>query len=319
MVASWERENAGKKVPFGLKRAKSKLYVMRVATMQLLLIVLAGEILSGCTTVARAKFDTYAIAEAKRREVMERKGNLVQLSADSEKSKPVLVLLHGATDDPSEMLEIARQWKNEYAVLLFSYNYHEPVRNVASQFTRAMQRLKMENRLCGPVTVVAYSYAAIVFREAVIAGPDRTLFSETSLIQLAPTAGGSHLAWAMQVRLLALLVGLVSNPSVAEDPYGSFAKQIWEGEGNEKFYAVINPTRMQTILVEGDSHSLARVRNKKIQRRYKNGIGENVVTIPKGAGVVHDYLPTEPAALEYLKKALELRLPGAVAAAKPAG
>jgi len=287
--------------------------------MQVLLIVLAGVILSGCTTVARARFDRFAIAEPKKKEVMERKGNLVQLSGDSEKTRPVLVLLHGATDDPSEMMEIASRWRNEYAVFLFSYNYHQPVRKVASQFTREMQRLKTENRLAGRATVVAYSYAAIVFRESVITAPDRALFSEASLIQLAPTAGGSHLAWAMQVRLLALLVGLVSNPSAAEDPYGSFAKEIWEGEGNEKFYAVIKQRRMQTILVEGDSHSLARVRNEKVQRRYKNGIGENVVTIPKGAGVDHDYFPTEPAALEYLKKALELPVAGADSARKSAG
>lgn len=287
--------------------------------MQAVLIVLAGVILSGCTTVARGKFGTSAILEPKNKEVMERKGNIVQLSGDSENTRPVLVLLHGATADPSEMMEIARQWKKEYAVFLFSYNYHEPVRKVASKFTREMQRLKAENRLGERVTVIAYSYAAIVFREAVITAPDRTLFSETSLIQLAPTAGGSRLARAMQVPLLALLVGLVSNPSAAEDPYGSFAKKIWEGEGNEKFYAVINPRRMQTILVEGDSHSLARVRNEKVQRRYKNGIGENVTIIPKGAGVVHDYFPTEPAALEYLRKALELPFAGADPAAKPAG
>jgi hypothetical protein len=292
---------------------------MRLATTQVVIILLAGVILSGCTTVARARFDRFAIAEPKKKEVMERKGNLVQLSGDSEKTRPVLVLLHGATDDPSEMMEIARRWRNEYAVFLFSYNYHQPVRKVASQFTREMQRLKTENRLAGRATVVAYSYAAIVFRESVITAPDRALFSEASLIQLAPTAGGSHLAWAMQVRLLALLVGLVSNPSAAEDPYGSFAKEIWEGEGNEKFYAVIKQRRMQTILVEGDSHSLARVRNERVQRRYKNGIGENVVTIPKGAGVDHDYFPTEPAALEYLKKALELPVAGADSARKSAG
>jgi len=287
--------------------------------MQIVLIVLAGVFLSGCRTVPRGNFDTSAIPEPRNKEVMERKGNIVQLSGDSENARPVLVLLHGATDDPGEMMEIARQWKKDYAVFLFSYNYHEPVRKVASQFTREMQRLKAENRLGERVTVVAYSYAAIVFREAVITAPDRSPFSGASLIQLAPTAGGSRLARAMQVPLLALVVGLVSNPSAAEDPYGSFAKQIWEGEGNEKFYAVINPRRMQTILVEGDSHSLARVRNKKVQRRYKNGIGENVTIIPKGAGVDHDYFPTEPAALEYLRKALELPFAGADPAAKPAG
>jgi len=287
--------------------------------MQVVLIVLAGVIFSGCGTVSRGKWETSAIQEPKMKEVMERKGNIVQLSEDSGNTKPVLVLLHGATSDPSEMMEIARQWKKDYAVFLFSYNYHGPVRTVASKFTREMQRLKMENQLGERVTVVAYSYAAIVFREAVITAPDRTLFSEASLIQLAPTAGGSRLARAMQVPLLASLVRLFSNPSAAEDPYGSFAKKIWEGEGNEKFYAVINPKRMQTILVEGDSHSLARVRNEKVQRRYKNGIGENVVIIPKGVGVDHDYFPTEPAALEYLRKALKLPVAGAVAVAKPAG
>jgi|KBSMisStandDraft_5_1062788.scaffolds.fasta_scaffold131662_3 hypothetical protein len=294
-------------------------YVMRLATMRVVLIVIAGVIPSGCTTVSRGKIETSAILEPKKKEVMERKGNIVQLSDDCGTIRPVLVLLHGATDDPSEMMEIARQWKKEYAVFLFSYNYHEPIKKVASKFTSEMQRLKAQNRLGERVTVVAYSYAAIVFREAVITAPDRTLFSEASLIQLVPTAGGSRLARAMQVPLLASLVRLASNPSAAEDPYGSFAKKIWEGEGNEKFYAVINPRRMQTILVEGDSHSLARVRNEKVQRRYKNGIGQNVTIIPKGVGVDHDYFPTEPAALEYLKKALEMPIAGAGPAAKPAG
>jgi pimeloyl-ACP methyl ester carboxylesterase len=251
-------------------------------------------------------------------EVMERKGNIVHLSADAEDNKPVLVLLHGATADPSEMMEIARQWKKEYDVFLFSYNYHEPVRKVASEFTREMQRLKAGNRLGERVTVIAYSYAAIVFREAVITAPDRTIFSDDSLIQLVPTAGGSHLAWAMQFCPFEFFMGMFSSMSVAEDPYGTLARRLWEGEGNAKFYDVIKPRRMQTILVEGDSHSLARVRNKKVQRRYKNGIGENVTIIPKGTGVVHDYFPTEPAALEYLRRALDWPLAGAEPAGKPA-
>ena len=287
--------------------------------MRVVFIVLAGVVLSGCATAIQSKFNTAVFQISKAREVMERKGKIVQLSGDIEHKKPVLVLMHGATADPSEMMEIARQWRNDYDVFLFSYNYHEPIEKVASDFIREMTRLKAVNLLSERVTIVTYSYSAIVFREAVITAPDPTLFSEASLIQLAPTAGGSHLARAMQIRLLALFVGLVSNPSAAEDPYGSFAKKIWEGEGNEKFYAVINPMRMQTILVEGDSHSLARVRNKKVQRRYKNGIGENVMIIPKGAGVVHDYFPTEPAALEYLRKALELPVARAGPTAKPAG
>jgi hypothetical protein len=287
--------------------------------MRVIFIVLAGVVLSGCATAIQSKFNTALFQVSTARQVMERKGKIVQLSGEIEHKKPGLVLMHGATADPSEMMEIARIWRDDYDVFLFSYNYHEPVEKVASEFTREMTRLKTVNLLSERVTVVTYSYSAIVFREAVITAPDRTLFSDDSLIQLAPTAGGSHLAWAMRVRLLALFVGLVSNPSVAEDPYGSFAKRIWDGEGNKKFYDVIKPRRMQTILVEGDSHSLAGVRNKKVLRRYQNGIGENVIVIPKGAGVDHDYFPTEPAALEYLRKALELPVAGVDSASKPAG
>jgi hypothetical protein len=287
--------------------------------LQTVFIGITAVLSSGCATDVRSKISTVAVPEGKAREVMERKGNIVYLSADAEHNKPVLVLLHGATADPTEMMEIARQWKKEYDVFLFSYNFHEPVEKVASDFVREMGRLKTENQLSERVTVVTYSYAAIVFREAVITASDTTLFSDDSLIQLAPTAGGSRLARAMQFRLLALFVGMFSNMSLAEDPYGSVAKRLWEGDGNVKFYEVIKPKRMQTILVEGDSHSLARVKDKKVQRRYKNGIGENVIVIPKGSGVMHDYFPTEPAALEYLRKALELPLAGVDPAGKPAG
>jgi hypothetical protein len=123
----------------------------------------------------------------------------------------------------------------------------------------------------------------------------------------------------MQYCPFEFFMSMFSSMSVAEDPYGTLAKKLWEGEGNVKFYEVIKPRRMQTILVEGDSHSLARVRNKKVQRRYKNGIGDNVIVIPKNAGVVHDYFPTEPAALEYLRKALERPFAVADPAGKPAG
>jgi len=62
---------------------------------------------------------------------------------------------------------------------------------------------------------------------------------------------------------------------------------------------------MQTILVEGDANSVSRIKDEKIQRRYKNGIGENVIVVPKYTGVTHEYFPVEPAGLEYLRKVME--------------
>src|SRR6266436_1075496 len=57
-------------------------------------------------------------------QIMERHDRLVQLS-DPNCQKTPLFLIHGATDDPTEMMAIAREWRNDYNVFLFSYNYHK--------------------------------------------------------------------------------------------------------------------------------------------------------------------------------------------------
>ncbi|MGA2870314.1 MAG: hypothetical protein ABSF34_14290, partial [Verrucomicrobiota bacterium] len=156
----------------------------------------------------------------------------------------------------------------------------------------------------GGVTFVAYSYGAIVFREAVITAKDRTLFSDASLIQLVPTAGGSFLARSLKNPVLAWVVSRFSQPTYAENPNGGFAERLWAGAGNQKFYEVIHPGRVHSILVEGDPHSLAEIADLNIRARYHNGIGLNAVVIPQSAGVTHDYFPTQPAALEYLRSLL---------------
>jgi pimeloyl-ACP methyl ester carboxylesterase len=250
-------------------------------------------------------------------EIMERHDRLVQLS-DPNCQKPPLLLLHGATDDPTEMMAIAREWKNDYNVFLYSYNYHKRVEKIAADFVNELRRLKTSGRLVGDATVIAFSYGAIVFREAVILAPDSGLFAGDRLIQIVPTAGGSYFARGMENRLAAFVISMASKPSAAANPYGAFAKQVWEGEGNEKFYSIIDSNRMQTILVDGDANSVSRINDEKIQRRYKNGIGENVIVVPKSAGVTHEYFPVEPAGLEYLRRVMESR-GWVIAARKPAG
>jgi pimeloyl-ACP methyl ester carboxylesterase len=251
-------------------------------------------------------------------EIMERSDRLVQLSAPDCK-KPPLLLLHGATDDPTEMMAIAREWKNEYNVFLYSYNYHKRVEKVAADLVSEVKRLKANGSLAGGVTVIAFSYGAVVFREAVILASDTRLFADTRLIQLVPTAGGSFFARGMENRLADLVISFASKPSAASNPYGSFARKIWEGKGNEKFYRVIDPKRMQTILVEGDANSLAQMKDEKVLQRYRNGIGENVIVIPKSAGVTHEYFPVEPAGLDYLRKVMESSIVHATTGRKIAG
>src|SRR5262249_26962445 len=201
-------------------------------------------------------------AKGKLGEIVERHDRLGQLS-DPSCQQPRLLLIHGATDDPTEMMAIAREWKNEYNVFLYSYNYHKRVEKVAADFVNELRRLKAKG-LAGNATVIAFSYGAIVFREAVIQAPGGRLFWGDRLIQIAPTAGGSFFARGMENRVAAFVISTASKPSAAANPYGAFAKRVWEGEGNEKFYSVIDSKRMLTIVVEGDPNSVSRIQDEKI-------------------------------------------------------
>jgi hypothetical protein len=273
----------------------------------MIFILTVAGLVSGCTHLPVNPLPAGNGDNVVTKQIMERKDRIVQVSSpETDAHKPVLLLLHGATDDPTEMMDIVREWRGKYNVFLYAYNYHYPVQKVASDFVNEVKRLKAKNDIGDGVTVVVYSYAAIVFREAVIIADDRTLFSDTSLIQLVPTAGGSFLARGMKNPIAAWLVSLASKPAYAENPYGSFAEQLWAGAGNQKFYEVINAGRMHTILLQGDPHSLAEIANKNIHERYDNGVGMNVVVIPKSSGVTHDYFPTNPVALGYLRILLEL-------------
>jgi hypothetical protein len=260
---------------------------------------------SSCSTMPANKLLLTEGRSDVMRQVLARKNRLVALFPESDARKPVLVLLHGATSDPTEMLDIAHGARERYQVYLFSYNHHQGVERIASDLVREFKRLKTEKPAARTTTVVVYSYSAIIFRQAVVSTPDPGLFAETWLIQLAPTAGGSYLARGMRLPELAWLVSLASNPSVAENPYGRLARQLWEGQGERVFDATVPPDRVRTILVDDDHHSLAKVRNSTVLAHYQNGIGTNVVVIPSSFGVNHDYLPSNPIALEYVRTLLE--------------
>src|SRR6266446_6377799 len=283
--------------------ARGNRTACRVALMVLLA---AGMVLTGCATITANKVLWAEDTQRLLNQVLERKDRIIHVSPEGPTGdKPVLLLLHGATDEPTEMMDIVHQCRVDYDVFLYSYNYHERVERIGSALVKEVKRLEAQNRLVEHATVVIFSYSAVVFREAVISANDPSIFAGMSLVQLAPTAGGSLLARWMRYPVFELLASLASKPSAAENPYGPFAEKLWAGEGNKKFSALIHPERTYTILLEGDPHSLATVKNQKVQQRYKNGIGTNVVVIPKSAGVTHEYLPTHPEALAFLSAALE--------------
>lgn len=270
--------------------------------MRMLFIAVAAGVALG-SAVSSAEYAAENPQENKLGEIMERHDHLVQLS-DPNCQRPPLILIHGATDDPTEMMAIVREWRNEYNVFLYSYNYHKRVEKVAADLVNELRRLKGKG-LAANATVIAFSYGAIVFREAVIQSTDSSLFAGDRLIQITPTAGGSFFARGMENRVAAFVISTASKPSAAANPYGDFAKHVWEGQGNAKFYSVIDSKRMLTIMVEGDPNSVSRIPDEKIQRRYKNGIGENVIIVPRSAGISHAYFVVEPAGLECLRKAME--------------
>lgn len=267
--------------------------------MRMSVVAIAAGVALGSVSAPGAKEIEGQLAQ-----IVECKDRLVQLS-EPDCRKPPLVLIHGATDDPTEMMAIAREWRNDYDIFLYSYNYHKRVERIAADLVQELKRLKTVSGLAGGATVIAFSYGATVFREAVILSNDSSLFAGDRLIQLVPTAGGSFFARGMENRLASFVISMASKPAAAANPYGEIAKHVWDGEGNEKFYSVIDPKRMQTILVEDDANSVSRIHDRDVQRRYKNGIGENVIVVPRSAGVSHEYFPVEPAGLEYLRKVME--------------
>ncbi|MCW5553784.1 MAG: hypothetical protein KIS67_16700 [Verrucomicrobiae bacterium] len=282
------------------------MIVVAAKSVRPLAVLLLGMLLVGCTTLPPTQSVSAETSGPVMRAVMERKNRIVSLpSSASNRVRPALLLLHGATDDPSEMMAIVQQWHATYDVFLYSYNYHERVGKLAADLVTEIHRLQADGRLAGELTVVTYSYSAIIFRQAVIQAESRATFADARLIQLVPTAGGSRRALGMGIPFIGTLAGLASKPSAAQNPFGRFARSIWEGGGNRKFYEVIPPARMYSVRVEGDSHSLAGLKFATIQRRYWNGIGRNVVTIPKSTGVTHEYFPTHPVALSYLREIME--------------
>lgn len=267
---------------------------------------------SGCSTIP-----AYPLAGPHGRrdvmkEVMACNNRLVLLSAQEfQRGRPVLVLLHGATDDPSEMMTLANERLITHNVFLYSYDYHRSLTRLARDFVKEMEAL----RLAQPQsfvdqagdrtwTVLSYSYSALIVRKAVLLAGEAELFRSAAVVQLVPTAGGSFLARSVGNPVAASLMSLASKFSAAENPYGGQAEQLWGGDGNRKFYAAIDGRKMRTLLVEGDPHCLARVANEAVQQRYQSGIGPNVVTIPKSSGVTHENFPNHPVALEFVRQAI---------------
>src|SRR3954462_7689957 len=76
--------------------------------MRMLFVAIAAGAALGGTFAPPGSADN-SKKESKIREIMERNDRLVQLSA-ADCRKPPLLLLHGATDDPTEMMAIAREW-----------------------------------------------------------------------------------------------------------------------------------------------------------------------------------------------------------------
>ena len=132
-------------------------------------------LLSGCSHVSTDHFPRRKAEAATIRPAMQRKNEIIFLSSpEMDANKPVLLLLHGATEDPMEMMDIAREWQGTYNVLLYSYNFHRPIKTIAADLVREMNtlhvRLETLRAQFTPVqnlTVVTYSYSAAIFRKAV--------------------------------------------------------------------------------------------------------------------------------------------------------
>lgn len=269
------------------------------------LVLLALWLLTGCAARPFHHHAKLHLSRSLMREIQSQPNRIFLLTSPALiPGKPTVLLLHGATDKPGEMFNIAGLWAHTHNVLLYSYNFHEPLEKVAGDLLNELVRVDGQRRATGTtnggMTVITYSYSAAVFRKMVLLAPDEALFRDLSLIQLVPTAGGSFLARKMENPLTKSLISIASKASAAENPFGKTAEELWGDSGTRTFHQRIDPRRMFTVLVPHDPHSLADINDPVVRRRYENGIGRNVLVIPERLGVTHDNAPNHPAALDYL-------------------
>src|SRR6185436_16647799 len=90
------------------RRAGAKRVHAFLAAQSLLVAGVVLALFTGCASNPPAK--QYSFSPEVMQAVMERKNKVVQLSGDMDRDKPVLLLLHGATEDPKEMMDIAQEW-----------------------------------------------------------------------------------------------------------------------------------------------------------------------------------------------------------------
>src|SRR6185369_2872814 len=99
--------------------------------------------LNGCRTAPLPAMPALGAGAQEIDEAMLKNDEIVLLSSDRlDRTKPMLLLLHGATEDPMEMADIAKEWEENYNVLLYAHNFHEPIKVVASHLAREMKSLR---------------------------------------------------------------------------------------------------------------------------------------------------------------------------------
>lgn len=284
------------------------MWKSNIASRALLLTgSLAAVLLGACASNRPQNLGGFAADSPTIRQIMRMDDQLIAVSPnDPTAAKPILILVHGATKDPTEMLFISEACKDSYESYLFSFDFHRPLEKVARDLIAELTQNREHWGRSREIAFVVYSYSAIVFREAVLLADDPALFRETSLIQIVPTAGGSALARPMRIPLLAWAVARASEAGRAENPYGPLSEHLWGCESQRIFSSAIDSNRVCSLILEKDAHSFANATNVRLRQHFLNGAGPRFEVIPKSSGLKHGYFPTQPAALPYVKKYLDV-------------
>src|SRR4051812_23778453 len=114
-----------------------------VAISSLIYGAIVAGLLGGCASLPVNSFGSSVKGRSVMQEVMARENRLILVSSpELDSKKPVLLLLHGATEDPMEMMAIANAWKGTYNVFIYAYNFHQPIQDLGSQLVSESKRLR---------------------------------------------------------------------------------------------------------------------------------------------------------------------------------
>jgi len=232
---------------------------------------------------------------------------------DFDPSKKNMLFIVGAEDaNPIITVDdIKSHFRDKYNIFINIYDYQNPFKYLVDDLVVKVRKLKEDYKIKNSLTVVAYSYGAVIFRAAALSEKSEGLFDGTNLKQFAPVAGGAQDVdvWARYFHTPSLFYMSQKGTWVKRDdihisralnPYDTTQNDLYTPQKTAEFTKKMGS--IFTLLAGTDDQTMANSPIPQVRQMYKNGVGPNYEVI---ASATHEDLPNNHEALVALARSLD--------------